>query len=138
MLPIRTTTLGNGADLFPTTSSVKPDQFRSVSSTTDAMNDINHHLNEIPELAQNSAHLLSLFIVDFTANLWSEIDKAISIRDALVYSYISDLSEDPLSEGNMCAIQWHVRRRWSFNYFFYNKETKRMLFIACTAKRNDN
>lgn len=25
--------------------------------------------------------------------------------------------------------------RWSFNYFFYNKEIRKVLFIACTAKR---
>ena len=27
------------------------------------------------------------------------------------------------------------RARWSFNYFFYNKELKRVLFFSCTCSR---
>ncbi|KAK8822724.1 hypothetical protein WA556_001617 [Blastocystis sp. ATCC 50177/Nand II] len=95
-------------------SSLRPDQFRSIQSVDSAMSDINRHLCEIPEVSQNNV----------LASLWKEIDKAITLRDTLVYTYISDLSEDPLSEGNM----------WSFNYFFYNKESKKMLFIACSSK----
>lgn len=68
-------------------------------------------------------------------NLWKEIDKAITLRDTLVYTYISDLSEDPLSEGNMWVMTKGFIHRWSFNYFFYNKESNKMLFIACSSKR---
>ena len=39
--------------------------------------------------------------VEYTVTLWSEIDSAINLRECRVYSYISDLSEDPLSRGQM-------------------------------------
>lgn len=100
-----------------------------------AMNDINQHLCEIPEISQNSMICDFDSGIDVLASLWKEIDKAITLRDTLVYTYISDLSEDPLSEGNMWERSRGFTHRWSFNYFFYNKESKKMLFIACSSKR---
>jgi len=38
---------------------------------------------------------------DYTADLWNEVDQTIQLRDCIVYTYISDLSDDPLSEGQM-------------------------------------
>lgn len=73
--------------------------------------------------------------VDYTSQLWEEINDAIRLRDCLVYSYISDMNEDPLSEGQMSCCGLSLTRSWSFNYFFYNKELKKVLFIACTARR---
>ena len=73
--------------------------------------------------------------VDYTSQLWEEINDAIRLRDCLVYSYISDMNEDPLSEGQMSWCGLPLTRSWSFNYFFYNKELKKVLFMACTAKR---
>ena len=99
------------------------------------MSDINRHLCEIPEVSQNSVVCDSDSGIDVLASLWKEIDKAITLRDTLVYTYISDLSEDPLSEGNMWRRSRGFTHRWSFNYFFYNKESKKMLFIACSSKR---
>ena len=99
------------------------------------MSDINRHLCEIPEVSQNSVVCDSDSGIDVLASLWKEIDKAITLRDTLVYTYISDLSEDPLSEGNMWKRSGGFTHRWSFNYFFYNKESKKMLFIACSSKR---
>ena len=91
-------------------SNVKPDHFCCVESTSHAINEINRRLCEVPD-------------IDF-GSVWSEIDSAIQLRNCLVYSYLSDLSDDPLSEGQI----------WSFNYFFYNKELKKVLFFACTAR----
>lgn len=39
-----------------------------------------------------------------------------------MYSYQSDLENDPFGEkGNI----------WSFNYFFYNKKLKRIVYLSC-------
>ena len=74
--------------------------------------------------------------IGYTTELWNEIDSAIQLHDCCVYSYINDLSDDPLSEGQMYLILKGIwNNSWSFNYFFYNKELRKVLFFACTAKR---
>lgn len=42
------------------------------------------------------------------------------------YSYNPDLNSDPFGEDG-CL--------WSFNYFFYNKKLKRIVFLSCRAVR---
>lgn len=42
------------------------------------------------------------------------------------YSYNPDLDSDPYGEEGSL---------WSFNYFFYNKKMKRILFFTCRAIR---
>lgn len=76
-----------------TFSNVKPDHFCCVESTSLAINEINRQLCEVPD-------------IDF-GSVWSEIDSAIQLRNCLVYSYLSDLSDDPLSEGQM--YEWRER-----------------------------
>lgn len=59
-------------------------------------------------------------------NLWTAIDEEIQLRDCDVYSYNPDLTSDPFGEEG-CT--------WSFNYFFYNKKLKRIVFFTCRATR---
>ncbi|XP_050527628.1 repressor of RNA polymerase III transcription MAF1 homolog [Daktulosphaira vitifoliae] len=54
--------------------------------------------------------------------LWEEIDKEIVMSQCDIYSYTPDMRSDPFSEDG-CL--------WSFNYFFYNKKLKRILFFTC-------
>ena len=58
--------------------------------------------------------------------LWTSIDEEILLRDCDVYSYNPDLTSDPFGEEG-CT--------WSFNYFFYNKKLKRIVFFTCRATR---
>eukprot|EP00798_Chlamydomonas_sp_ICE-L_P012159 gene12159-15271_t len=60
----------------------------------------------------------------FLECLWSSIDEAIDVKDCCVYSYKSDLETDPFGE---------VASIWSFNYFFYNRKMKRILYFSCKA-----
>lgn len=60
----------------------------------------------------------------FLDTLWSAIDEAIALNDCDVYSYKSDLETDPF--GEQTAV-------WSFNYFFYNKKMKRIVYLSCRA-----
>lgn len=54
--------------------------------------------------------------------LWSSIDEAINLKECDVYSYKSDMESDPFGEKGSV---------WSFNYFFYNKKLKRILYFSC-------
>eukprot|EP00850_Spirogloea_muscicola_P013809 SM000095S25023 [mRNA] locus=s95:485055:487878:- [translate_table: standard] len=54
--------------------------------------------------------------------LWSAIDEVIGLADCDVYQYKSELDGDPFAEkGSM----------WAFNYFFYNKKLRRILYFSC-------
>ncbi|XP_060766329.1 repressor of RNA polymerase III transcription MAF1 homolog isoform X3 [Neoarius graeffei] len=56
--------------------------------------------------------------------LWEAIDNEISLAECDIYSYNPDLDSDPFGEeGNL----------WSFNYFFYNKRLKRIVFFTCRS-----
>lgn len=63
----------------------------------------------------------------FVRKMWSAIDDVICIRDCTVYRYLPDLSSDPLSSKH------GIPALWSMNYFFFNKNINRIVFITCTA-----
>lgn len=54
--------------------------------------------------------------------LWTAIDEVIDLKACDVYSYESDVEDDPFREKGSV---------WSFNYFFYNKKQKRILYFSC-------
>lgn len=56
--------------------------------------------------------------------LWTTIDDEIQLNDCDIYSYNPDLNSDPFGEPGSL---------WSFNYFFYNKKLKRIVFFNCRA-----
>lgn len=56
--------------------------------------------------------------------LWEAINHEISLSECDIYSYNPDLNSDPFGEDG-CL--------WSFNYFFYNKRLKRIVFFTCRA-----
>lgn len=55
--------------------------------------------------------------------LWSAINEEIQLAECDIYSYNPDYNSDPYQPGSL----------WSFNYFFYNKRLKRIVFFTCTA-----
>jgi len=56
------------------------------------------------------------------ASLWSTLNEEISLPDCDIYSYDPDLMSDPFGEAGSL---------WSFNYFFYNRKLKRIVFFTC-------
>jgi len=56
--------------------------------------------------------------------LWAAINDEINLSECDIYSYNSDLASDPFGEDG-CL--------WSFNYFFYNRKMKRIVFFTCRA-----
>ena len=61
----------------------------------------------------------------FSESLWSVINEVISMYDCDIYSYNPEYESDPFGEDGYI---------WSFNYFFYNKKMKRILYFSCRAK----
>ncbi|XP_038616177.1 repressor of RNA polymerase III transcription MAF1 homolog [Tachyglossus aculeatus] len=71
--------------------------------------------------------LFSAVREDFTAlkpQLWDAVDEEICLSECDIYSYNPDLDSDPFGEEGSL---------WSFNYFFYNKRLKRIVFFSCRS-----
>lgn len=95
-----------------------------------------HEFSKEPSLqwVMNSVHAnLSAIAGDQYQNLrqalWSSVDDEIELNDCDIYSYNPDLNSDPYGEPG-CL--------WSFNYFFYNKKKKRIVFFTCRANNSLN
>ncbi|NXB06950.1 MAF1 polymerase, partial [Cnemophilus loriae] len=58
--------------------------------------------------------------------LWDAVDEEICLAECDIYSYNPDLDSDPFGEDGSL---------WSFNYFFYNKRLKRIVFFTCRSIR---
>lgn len=74
----------------------------------------------------NARWLINPYILDTQLQnpLWTTIDDEIQLNDCDIYSYNPDLNSDPFGEPGSL---------WSFNYFFYNKKLKRIVFFTCRA-----
>lgn len=93
-------------------SNVKSEEFSREPSLPFVINNVNSNLStslgeEFPKLSPK---------------LWKAIDDEICLQDCQIYSYNPDMESDPFGEEG-CL--------WSFNYLFYNKELKRIVFFKC-------
>ncbi|XP_077281483.1 repressor of RNA polymerase III transcription Maf1 [Temnothorax americanus] len=95
-------------------SDAKSHEFSKEPSLQWAMNAVDGNLN-----ATAGEHYRSL-----RSALWAAVDKEISLHGCDIYSYNPDFASDPFGEDG-CL--------WSFNYFFYNKKLKRIVFFTCRA-----
>lgn len=80
----------------------------------------------LQHVMNNVDNLLSVTATDryakVHASLWSTLNEEISLPDCDIYSYDPDLMSDPFGEAGSL---------WSFNYFFYNRKLKRIVFFTC-------
>ncbi|CAI5721770.1 unnamed protein product [Hyaloperonospora brassicae] len=95
-------------------SGVRPDQFCKVIDFRSALQRINHDLAELLDAEGDG----------FVEKMWESVAEVIKLDDCDVYSYIPDMDSDPFSDGHL----------WSFNYFFYNKVQKKVLYFTCICK----
>jgi len=59
-----------------------------------------------------------------SSQLWTVIDEEINVKESEIFCYRPDGSSDPFSETGII---------WSFNFFFYNRKLRRILFLTCRA-----
>ncbi|CAG8633049.1 1917_t:CDS:2 [Ambispora gerdemannii] len=91
-------------------SDVRPEQFIKQPSISNVCNYINNTLFNLQH---------GWIVTDL--NLWKIVDDIIDLEECDVYSFDPDMDSDPNTEEG--AI-------WSFNFFFYNKKMKRILFFT--------
>lgn len=95
-------------------TTLKPDDFLRLRSAREAAAAANAKMASI-EAAEGTGFLNSM---------WDTIDEVIKLNECEVYSYIPEVDDDPLlGEDGL----------WSFNYFFYNKAQKQILYITCVG-----
>eukprot|EP00879_Flechtneria_rotunda_P003987 GHRR01004227.1.p2 GENE.GHRR01004227.1~~GHRR01004227.1.p2 ORF type:complete len:240 (+),score=62.72 GHRR01004227.1:2343-3062(+) len=82
---------------------------------------VDTHMLEVSKVWENTPGFGETSFLD---TLWSSIDEAIDLKECDVYSYNSDGETDPFGEKATV---------WSFNFFFYNKKLKRILYIGVKA-----
>ncbi|CAF3325413.1 unnamed protein product [Rotaria socialis] len=59
-----------------------------------------------------------------SSELWSTVDEEINVKESEIFSYCPDGTSDPFSESGII---------WSFNFFFYNRKLRRILYLTCRA-----
>lgn len=101
-------------------SNAKSDEFSKEPSISLVKNAVDSNF------LSSAAHSAYTVLRD---QLWSAIDGEINLPQTDIYSYNPDLNSDPFGEDG-CL--------WSFNYFFYNKKLKRIVFFSCRAVSNSN
>ncbi|KAJ8603362.1 hypothetical protein CTAYLR_004297 [Chrysophaeum taylorii] len=91
-------------------SSLRPDQFTRAHYQV-VSRSINRHLSELG--------------TEVLEELWAAAEEAVQLNECEVYSYVPDLDSDPFSADGII---------WSFNYFFFNKSLKRIVYLTCVAR----
>jgi len=96
-------------------SDLRPEHFHKEWNLNMAVNSVNTNLSEIIDTRETG----------FLEELWGSIESVIETRNCEVYSYLPDMdADDPFTDGSL----------WSFNYFFFNKQQKKLLYFTCMAK----
>ncbi|KAG0764548.1 hypothetical protein G6F57_005070 [Rhizopus arrhizus] len=81
---------------------VRPEQFMKMPSVEMVMNSVN------------------------TTLLWDVLDEIVQFNECDVYTYNSDVDDDPMNEEEGYL--------WSLNYFFFNRKLKRMIFFSIKSE----
>ena len=111
-------------------ANVRPSHF-SKQEPNQAIDDVNQRLSE---LACSTRKTL-------LQDLWNSIDNVICLAETEVYSYVPPAvdDEDPfgfltqtlLDGGQQSQQDTMTAPLWTFNYFFVNKQLKRILLFSC-------
>lgn len=101
-------------------SSVTPEAFEHVENFVDVYITINYHLS----------FLVERIVPGFLQDLWASIKDSINIRNASIYSYTShggEVESDHHVDDELCL--------FSFDYFFVDESSNKILFFSCMTKR---
>lgn len=101
-------------------SSLRPEDFEREASLETVGNKINRDMTWGIRREAGGGKTPQEEVVQ---RMWAAMEEVICPAECSIYSYSPDADMDPLSaEGKI----------WAFNYFFYNKKLKRMLYVSCT------
>lgn len=89
--------------------------FSKILKSDVVMNSINLALREVCES-------------DERVRLWSNMDTEMDLKNCNIYEYQPDEKSDPQSRHG---------RIWCWNYIFYNKKMKKILFFCCNARSRE-
>jgi len=95
-------------------SNIRPEQFRKEINTASIEDYTKIFLGQA---IQNSSPEL----ID---EIWDTINEEIDLKDCSIYSLIAEPDSGPFGEAGVIC---------SFNYFFYNKKLKRILYFSCRS-----
>ncbi|CAL6373478.1 unnamed protein product [Bathycoccus prasinos] len=98
-------------------SNLRPNNFSKEVGVPECKEEIDQMLYDVGKVGGS---------LPFSDELWRCINSAIELQDVDVYSYAAINDGDPFDgDGSL----------WNFNYFFYNKKLKRILFFSCAASK---
>jgi len=101
-------------------SNVGLTHFHKEANIRVVQSSINSQLAEMVEQVQSSSTT-----VLFLEKLWASLNDVITPEECDIYSYVPDMDDsDPFCDGTL----------WSFNFFFHNKNMKKMLYFTCMAR----
>eukprot|EP00543_Licmophora_paradoxa_P004711 CAMPEP_0202451836 /NCGR_PEP_ID=MMETSP1360-20130828/10179_1 /ASSEMBLY_ACC=CAM_ASM_000848 /TAXON_ID=515479 /ORGANISM="Licmophora paradoxa, Strain CCMP2313" /LENGTH=305 /DNA_ID=CAMNT_0049070499 /DNA_START=207 /DNA_END=1124 /DNA_ORIENTATION=+ len=101
-------------------ASVRPAHFVK-KEPNQAIDHVNQRLSELA--SRKSAHFLQ--------ELWNSIDNVICLAETEVYSYVPPAVDgEPFGFLTQTLLDEQVAPLWSFNYFFVNKQLKRILLFS--------
>jgi len=107
-------------------SNLRAHHFTKETGVSNAKDDIDSLLLESSKVWEAN---VGAGVTPLLEELWQAINDVISLIDCDVYSYKAVAEGDPFcDDGNL----------WSFNYFFYNKKLKRILYFSCHAVSKTN
>jgi len=107
-------------------ASVRPADFLR-KSVLGVMEEVNDRLSELA--TRNDEHFLK--------GLWNAIDSVICLSEAEVFTYVPPtINDDPIGFLTETLLEHEDSKAggsplWSFNFFFVNKNLKRILLFAC-------
>ena len=104
---------------------IRPSHFVRMSAKS-AMNEANGRLSELASRRGDN----------FLREMWNAIDNSICLSETEVFSYVPPaIDEDPLGFLTETLLDndddTAATPLWSFNYFFVNKNLKRILLFSC-------
>ncbi|KDD74276.1 Maf1 negative regulator of RNA polymerase [Helicosporidium sp. ATCC 50920] len=102
-------------------SLLRAHHFSKESSLSDVEENVESRLVEVAKAWESTPGFGEESLFDC---MWSTIDEVVTLKNCTVYSYKSDGESDPFGEKGSI---------WSFNYFFYNRKRKRIVYLSCRA-----
>mmetsp|Transcript_15299 Transcript_15299/g.29401 ORF Transcript_15299/g.29401 Transcript_15299/m.29401 type:complete len:234 (-) Transcript_15299:661-1362(-) len=102
-------------------STLRSHHFRKEADVRFAKSNIDNFLLETSKVW----HEQSLGAQTFSDALWTAVDEVIGLCECDVYCYHGDMEGDPFADE---------RNLWAFNYFFYNRKSKRIVYFSCHSR----